>query len=231
MIVILNSKTHVGTNPPSDTTKTWISADMTEISIYPEPETYGRLNERIDVKAILLEHNLDIKSNRIRVFSLADDVLEVKRYVNGEWVVIDNPDNYVDIIMNGKVIGVMEVDSIAPGEQVEEWDGSGVVIEEIATESIIGTWVFNEEFPVAIDKVSYADRFTYAVNFVSNGVSYTSIMIYYDDDVWFGYGMRYDNYPVFEDGWWGDEYRTITITSESTDSKFIAWLKANAVKQ
>ena len=134
MIVILNSKTHVGANPPSDTTKTWISADMTEISIYPEPETYGRLNARIDVKAILLAHNLDIKSDRIRVFSLADDVLEVKRYVNGEWIVVDNPDNYVDIIMNGKVIGTMEVDSIAPGEIVAEWDGTGVVIAPIEPE-------------------------------------------------------------------------------------------------
>lgn len=148
MIVILNSKTHVGANPPSDTTKTWISADMTEISIYPEPETYGRLNARIDVKAILLAHNLDIRSDRIRVFSLADEVLEVKRYINGEWIVIDNPNDYVDIIMNDKVIGTIEVDSIAPGEQVEEWDGTGVVIAPTEPEQLadlIGVWRFNRD--------------------------------------------------------------------------------------
>ena len=135
--------------------------------------------------------------------------------------------------------GYSKVTVAVEAETVEEWDGSGVVIEEISTEepeepeteSIIGTWVFNVEFPVATDKVSYADRFTYAVDFVNDGVSYTSIMIYYDDDIWLGYEMRYDNHPVFEDGWSSDEYRTITITSEPTDSTFIAWLKANATKQ
>lgn len=194
MIVILNNKTHVGANPPSDTTKTWISADMTEISIYPEPETYGRLNERIDVKPILLAHNLDIKSNRIRVFSLAEDVLEVKRYINGEWIVIDNPDNYVDIIMNGKVIGTMEVDSIAPDESVAEWDGTGVVITPItpeaspsitingATYNVVQgmtwfTWASNEEYNtdnfqcLTVDsKVFVAEREDYVVDSDGNAV-------------------------------------------------------------
>ena len=227
MIVILNNKTHVGANPPSDTTKTWISADMTEISIYPEPETYDRLNERIDIKPILLAHNLDIKSNRIRIFSLADDVLEVKRYINGEWIVIDNPDNYVDIIMNGKVIGTMEVDSIAPGEQVEEWNGTGVIIEEIKTEEIpdelAGTWVFNDTLDGTIDST---------FNFVWDSISFTRMTFdgayleYYNAD----YTTGYDVYEEF----WRTDDKTITITSKLSEvtngSTLLTWLKANATK-
>lgn len=249
MIVILNNKTHVGANPPSDTTKTWISADMTEISIYPEPETYGRLNERIDIKPILLAHNLDIKSNRIRIFSLADDVLEVKRYINGEWIVIDNPDNYVDIIMNGKVIGTMEVDSIAPGEQVEEWNGTGVIIEEIATEDttdkLAGTWVFD-------DYISFlADGLHFGVNFTSNGNTYTLMSHSEDSGAKGMVALYYGSTEVFNPDmggkWLSVSYKTINITSslfevtmngelyddESVNYgyKLLDWLKANATKQ
>ena len=239
MIVILNNKTHVGANPPSDTTKTWISADMTEISIYPEPETYDRLNERIDIKPILLAHNLDIKSNRIRIFSLADDVLEVKRYINGEWIVIDNPDNYVDIIMNGKVIGTMEVDSIAPGEQVEEWNGTGVIIEEIKTEEIpdelAGTWVFNTH-------ISSGDLTNHNVNFTSNSQAFTSMYRGSNPDALDGLALVYANsseivyaYDFEYTGTWSNEaYKTITITSKLSEvtngSTLLTWLKANATK-
>ena len=243
MIVILNNKTHVGANPPSDTTKTWISADMTEISIYPEPETYDRLNERIDIKPILLAHNLDIKSNRIRIFSLADDVLEVKRYINGEWIVIDNPDNYVDIIMNGKVIGTMEVDSIAPGEQVEEWNGTGVIIEEIKTEEIpdelAGTWVFNST--IGLPTIS---EFNFI--FISYSQTMTSLRfktsISDRDYMYYVYGEGEDDEALACSGafgalsiWNDTEYQTITITSKLSEvtngDALLTWLKGNATKQ
>jgi hypothetical protein len=239
MIVILNSKTHVGANPPSDTTKTWISADMTEISIYPEPETYGRLNTRIDVKAILLAHNLDIKSDRVRVFSLADDVLEVKRYINGEWIVIDNPNDYVDIIMNGKVIGTMEVDTIAPGEEVEEWDGTGVVIEATETEEpedeLAGTWTFVN------NPSGLTGGTTWNVNFTSNnGQQFSRLSKGWNSSKYSGY-IKYDDESAYPwTSFSGDSFRTeawqtIVISSkllEVTDgSSLLTWLKTNATKQ
>lgn len=241
MIVILNNKTHVGTNPPSDTTKTWISADMTEISIYPEPETYGRLNERIDVKPILLAHNLDIKSNRIRIFSLADDVLEVKRYINGEWIVIDNPDNYVDIIMNGKVIGTMEVDSIAPGEQVEEWNGTGVIIEEIKTEEIpdelAGTWLVSSGWscPAGYGFWTF-NGYTQKVGASNTWSTSSGIFFGYEETLEFigttkenailvGYDIYGHLYP--QDSF----YLVIEEEPEDNNGKLSTWLKANATKQ
>jgi hypothetical protein len=128
-------------------------------------------------------------------------------------------------------------------EIVEEWDGSGVVIEAIATEEpeepeapeepvedeLAGTWLI-DDYPTVL-----SGSFTANVNFTSNGVVYSSITV---SEVAVGCNIKYDNTAVLSGGsmidfpsWTSSAYKTINITTEPTDSTFIEWLKANATKQ
>lgn len=98
------------------------------------------------------------------------------------------------------------------------------------TESLVGTWVFNDGS--ALDNLSDSTT-PFNVSFTCNGKTYSYMKcdedsgymgmwsLYYGTDEAYGFGI----------GWYDQAYRTINITSEPTDSTFIAWLKANATKQ
>lgn len=146
--------------------------------------------------------------------------------------VIVASDGYVG--MSKVIVGAVAV------PETEEWDGSGVVIKTIGTEepeepeddSIVGTWVFNEVPVISGD-------FVVDFDYTCNGLNYTRMQVLtLATD---GYGERilyqkndsiaaYIN-SQYQVNWWRDAYRTINITSEPTDTAFIAWLKANATKQ
>lgn len=100
-----------------------------------------------------------------------------------------------------------------------------------SNDSIVGTWVFNEEltFPTLANPDENND---YYVDFESNNIRFNrfvlgeTYMSYYDDV----YGRDHDE--VYNDGYWLlEELKTITIIKEPTDEEFITWLRANAVKQ
>lgn len=84
-----------------------------------------------------------------------------------------------------KVDGYSEVIVNVPSGVVEEWDGSGVVIEEIGTEepeepeddSIVGTWVFNDTVNLPNDSSKYAIQVPY-----NEGRSYEIVATLYEKD-------------------------------------------------
>lgn len=101
-------------------------------------------------------------------------------------------------------------------------------VEEEA-ESLVGTWVFNTTmvytppFSASINFTSFDDDFEDYVNF-------TSITLDTSGDF---ARLLYDDVQVAREdvGFYTDSWKTITITSEPTDTTFITWLKANATKQ
>lgn len=122
-------------------------------------------------------------------------------------------------------------------EEVEEWDGSGVVIEKIATEDeLAGTWTMFE--------MCQSFGGNYDVHFTSNNNYY--IAMFGEHDNIDRHSLSYEDengtltkvcggeYGAFQ-GWTNDAYRTITITSKLSEvtngSTLLAWLKANASKQ
>jgi hypothetical protein len=179
--------------------------------------------------------------------------LSCKDYTMATDVVIEAPQSEGAKLYGIKVTPTKEIQNIVPEDNydgfdevivnpipdeyeiVEEWDGSGVVIEAIATEDaedeIVGTWVFNNG---VADDLSTITPNTFGFNFTSNGNSYTSIVTQYGGE--FGVAqMYYDSTLAYggntDTSWQNEAYKTINITSEPTDAAFITWLKANATKQ
>lgn len=121
--------------------------------------------------------------------------------------------------------------------ETEEWDGSGVVIEEIATDEpevedeLAGTWHLNDYLS--------GGPFTYNLDFESNGESYNKL--YADGDLTTGNTLYYQNdngdeaMVYSEEMYGGSTYRYLNILSNLADvtdgEALLTWLKANAVKQ
>lgn len=121
------------------------------------------------------------------------------------------------------------------GEVVENTDtiiGRAVyTLEEIATtDELAGTWVFND----IVEGIGLPDeQIIYNVNFASNNVTYNQINFMEGNRL--RIDLAYNDTYVYNatDGWYGEAYKTITITSklsEFDDPTFIAWLNANATK-
>lgn len=104
-------------------------------------------------------------------------------------------------------------------------NGALYVLEE-ETESIVGTWVFNDTL---VDYESFQmDGHSENFNFSSNGKNYSTMMF---DGVATFY-LVYDTTRAYSGSSWNNQaYKTINITTEPTNDSFIAWLKANATKQ
>jgi hypothetical protein len=113
----------------------------------------------------------------------------------------------------------------ASGEWVE-FGGGG------ADESIVGTWVFNDELTIPEELWDANVYFGFVAYHPDNGATVMTHMLFYDD----GSGVCYygDSYGIedaYYDGDWAtEECKTIKIYEEPTDQDFIAWLKANATK-
>lgn len=108
--------------------------------------------------------------------------------------------------------------------------GSGRVFKKLSTESaeptdsIVGTWVFNDTLDMGVYQYI---RNTIYFDFVSNGISYTSL----EFRNMAGELMKYGSTTVYDEGWTDQSYRTITINSIPDNVDFAEWLKANATKQ
>ena len=99
--------------------------------------------------------------------------------------------------------------------------------------SLLGTWVFNDSVYLGDD---VSDNFIYEFDVFGSGGDIEDVYqcnnMYID-----GSDLRYMgdriSLTVYNDGdgWRSDEYKTIRIKSEPTDTDFIAWLKDNAKKQ
>ncbi len=98
-------------------------------------------------------------------------------------------------------------------------------------DSLVGTWVFND-WPSLRDVY---DEFNFEFDMYGSGdvdTKFCDTMYVDGSDMFYCEGSDFQYY-VFNDGdgWYWDEYKTIRITSEPTDTDFIAWLKENAKKQ
>lgn len=120
MLIILNDKTHVDSQPPVNTNKTWISQEMTELTIYPDPASLDILNSPLNIKEALIEQGLDLYSRRVKVFE-TDSEPEVKRYIDGVWTAI-NPALFFDIMVNRYPAGFGDAE--IPTEETEIYDGT-----------------------------------------------------------------------------------------------------------
>ena len=101
-------------------------------------------------------------------------------------------------------------------------DGVSIGTYEVSTGE---TWLLNETPSLATP--TGATILT-NINFVSNGVSYTSIEVGKKERIY------YDSTIVFDeiDNTWADvAYRTLTFDSPVTDTALLTWLQANGTKQ
>jgi hypothetical protein len=134
--------------------------------------------------------------------------------------VIVASDGYVG--MSKVIVGAVAV------PETEEWDGSGVVIEAIATEDaedeLAGTWVFKDTWGDGVDS---------EVNFTSNGETFDSISSNMGEEMYYRLDGQFVTAYMY--GWQNEAYKTITITSKLSEvtngADLLAWLKANATKQ
>ena len=118
--------------------------------------------------------------------------------------------------------------------------------EVVEIDELAGTWVFTMEgsqwFGGFVPS-PYSPK-GYSINFICNGVEYTTMSLGFSDTyesvpyIMYGtYGPDGDGVVVFEwnDGWTSDEYRTITITSKASEvdnlDMWLRMLEANAEKQ
>ena len=188
-------------------------------------------------------------------------------YANGEWDdsystfeiftdPADNMYNKADNIEQFKVFIETNCNRLSGGtslyiRQNGEWVyereadmGSG---DSDADDSIVGTWVFNDELTEPPEELRSAKiYFKYSVHlpvedvnakmdfinihcFNDDGIVSLNINYYGDEG---GDGYCADDVYVTTDGGWNNEcWKTITILTEPTDQTFISWLKANATKQ
>lgn len=92
------------------------------------------------------------------------------------------------------------------------------------------TWVLNESLSDTTDGMG----FSVDISFTSYSRTYTTIklLLRASRD---GVIVHYDSTEVYnsiiDDGWYDQDYRTITFDEPVTDSTLLAWLQANGVKQ
>lgn len=150
-------------------------------------------------------------------------------------------DDYTEVLTSGDVLVV-----VAVGEGDADTDGDGIIYtdsdysneiiytttDEPEDETIVGTWIFNEN-------ISVNGSAWYSVNFTSNGVSYIAFSdrnsqtadIHDMSLRYFKTSTTYDTAFGADGSWRNEAYRTVTISEEPTDEEFVTWLKANATKQ
>lgn len=105
-----------------------------------------------------------------------------------------------------------------------------------ADDSIVGTWVFNDELTMPDEFGSF--YFDYSVDTQMDGTQRLAEVCIFTIDEQMGYwgisyyGSDYNIEDVYESnyGWATERYKTIKITKEPTDQAFISWLKENATK-
>lgn len=103
---------------------------------------------------------------------------------------------------------------------------------EETEDELAGTWVFND----TVNGIGLpATQTIYNVNFTTNNTAYNQIKFIEDTRLRIE-DLGYNNTSVYNntDGWAGEAYKTITITSklsEVADGSILDWLKANATKQ
>lgn len=117
--------------------------------------------------------------------------------------------------------------------------GGGRVFKKLSVESevvddeLVGTWVFND----TVNGIGLpAVQTIYNVNFTTNNAIYNQIGFMEGNRLKIE-DLAYNSTSVYNstDGWIGEAYKTITITSKlsevSDGDDLLAWLKANATKQ
>ena len=109
------------------------------------------------------------------------------------------------------------------GEPIPDDDCSG----SGADNSIVGTWVFNDNVSLDIAPAMFQVMFyVYDEGYREfDSLTVSDAEITYD-------GLHGIEEGIYEDGvgWNVESYKTITITEEPTDEAFITWLKENATK-
>lgn len=107
---------------------------------------------------------------------------------------------------------------------------TGLIKVNAADLDIVGTWIFNDYLAET--------SFGVPLKFESNGTMFYQmwannndwLQLSYGEDTYFG--SSENSILVYDDSWGELEaYKTITILEGSTNTEFVAWLKANAVKQ
>ena len=100
-------------------------------------------------------------------------------------------------------------------------DGSLAVVEGKLYDGVMGIWYFNEH--ITLPNKTFVLSTARDPFGVSEGI--TSIGIK-GDNLTYGFSSVYNS----NEGWFNETYREILIGEEPTDSEFITWLKANAVR-
>ena len=103
---------------------------------------------------------------------------------------------------------------------------------EESTDSIIGTWYFNKT-------ISSADFSPPGISFVCGTTTCTDmgklVKITGETGIFLVYRLSASSvahaYNFTTNTWENEIYRTVTFSTESASEEFIAWLRANAVKQ
>lgn len=141
---------------------------------------------------------------------------------------------YIDNFVYHFRHGTITFTELPDDETFIEW------LKENATkeESIVGTWVFNDELTMP-DEMSSHFNCDFYVETEMDGTQRLSEVYIFNIDEQIGYwgisyyGSEYNIEDVYESeyGWATQSYKTIKIAKEPTDQAFIAWLKANATKQ
>ena len=133
---------------------------------------------------------------------------------------------------------------IVAGENIEfETNENNQVVKisaKVNDDSLVGTWVFNEQLTLTSDidvDVDFTGYDEYGVKREFNRLKIRVIMddpytvsdysvCYYDSD-----GNVYVVCDTMDAVWYNNRSRTITIAAQPSDKEFIAWFKENATKQ
>lgn len=201
MKIFLNKNTHVGTDEPADKTKTWLPQNLTEEANFLSNPATYGVLSGPRVK---IAEGLDAQNIDAYGEKLRAYEVEPSTLVIKEY-------------KNGAWVN-MELNLDVPEEDEN---------------SIVGTWYFN-------DSINLDSFPNFVVEFTNNGIDYVSMSVYDNDGAtsprhkYFYYHTADTATQVYYSGsdtWYDETYRTIVITSKSTDEAFITWLKANATKQ
>lgn len=106
-----------------------------------------------------------------------------------------------------------------------------------ADNSIVGTWVFNDEITAPEEIRNKTYYFGFVVGTPNDGIQQMGdFVVMYDEENNFLYLSYYSDVYTLDDaydgefGWSEEMYKKIIITKPPTDEAFIDWLKENATK-
>lgn len=104
-----------------------------------------------------------------------------------------------------------------------------------SSDSVVGTWKFNDYLNIPQEFFGNSFKVSFTTTGWGNETIRMDTIYFYDDDgdeiiCYYGDDGDYDD--IYVNSWpHGYNFNIITITEEPTDTEFITWLKANAVKQ